>query len=382
MSRFGLVAFVSLVLALSGCAGSAPRGTTSPSAAPAPAVEAWANADPKLARGMNIGNALESPREGEWGNTVTEEHFAAFQATGFDHVRLPIRFDAHASDDPPYTIAPKFLERIDWAIDRATAHHLAIVLDMHHFNELHRSPEKHADQFVELWKQIASRYRDRPRNVVFELLNEPHDKLTSDVYNPILARALAAVRAIDAKRLVIVDCVFWANADKLDELALTNADPNLIVSFHMYQPILFTHQGLTAFMPAEYGTKGIVFPGPPKAPVDPVAGARAVPWVSTWFDDYNHKGAAENPSGPKTIDEQFHYATAYTARTKLPLYMGEFGVGDAADPDSRARWLRTVRERAEHEHIGWAYWDDNGRFKMFDVSTNTWTPYLKDALLQ
>jgi endoglucanase len=217
---------------------------------------------------------------------------------------------------------------------------------------------------------------------VLELLNEPHDKLTSDKYNPILARALAAVRAIDPARLVVVDCVFWANADKLDQLDLPKDDRNLIVSFHMYQPILFTHQGLTDFMSAEYGTKKIVYPGPPPQPIDPVAAAKSIGWAAAWFDGYNHKPAADNPCGPATIREQFDFATRYAERTGFPMYMGEFGVGDAAETDSRARWLRAVRVEADKRHIGWAYWDDGAHFKAFDANRGKWIAALRDALLQ
>jgi endoglucanase len=331
---------------------------------------------------MNIGNALDAPHEGEWGVKLSEYHFQAYAEAGFDHVRLPVRFSSHAAARAPFTLDEAFMQRVDWAIDQATAYHLAVIVDMHHYNELSEQPDEHAERFVELWKQIASRYRGKPRSVVLELLNEPHDKLTSDRYNPILARALTAVRAIDPTRLIMVDSVFWAAADKLDQLDLPQGDKNLIVSFHMYQPILFTHQGLTAFMPAEYGTKGIVYPGPPAEAVRPVSAAKAIGWVAAWFDGYNQKPAPENPCGPKTIGEQFDHATRFAERTGFTLYMGEFGVGDVADAESRARWLGAVRSEAERRHIGWAYWDDGARFKAFDANRGTWVGYLKDALLR
>jgi endoglucanase len=356
----------------------APASAASSPSKPAPA---WSLETPRLARGMNLGNALEAPREGEWGVKLSEYYFETYARAGFDHVRLPARFNAHAASRAPYALDEDFMQRVDWAIDQATAQHLAIVVDLHHYDELHEHPQENADRFVELWKQIATRYRNRPRSVVLELLNEPHDKLTSEQYNPILARALAAVRAIDPKRLVIVDSVFWAAADKLEQLDLPKDDRNLIVSFHMYQPILFTHQGLTEIMPAEYGTKKIIFPGPPPQPIEPVSAARSG-WTATWFDNYNHKPAAENPCGPTTIREQFDFASRFAERTGLTMYMGEFGVGDVADADSRARWLRAVRTEAERRKIGWAYWDDGSHFKALDVKRGTWIAYLRDALLQ
>jgi hypothetical protein len=113
-----------------------------------------------------------------------------------------------------------------------------------------------------------------------------------------------------------------------------------------------------------------------------VSAARAVPWVKTWFDDYNHKPAAENPCGPKTIKEQFDLAARFAERTGFTIYMGEFGVGDKADRESRVRWLRDVRSEAEARHVGWAYWDDGGHFKLYDANRGTFVDYLRDALLK
>src|SRR5437660_8122198 len=68
-----------------------------------------------LSRGVNLGNALEAPAEGEWGMTLKTEYFDAIARTGFDSVRIPIRWSAHADREPPYAIDEKFFTRIDWA---------------------------------------------------------------------------------------------------------------------------------------------------------------------------------------------------------------------------------------------------------------------------
>src|SRR5215471_5235601 len=44
---------------------------------------------PGFMRGINLGNALEAPREGAWGVTLTPEHFKMAKAKGLDHVRVP-----------------------------------------------------------------------------------------------------------------------------------------------------------------------------------------------------------------------------------------------------------------------------------------------------
>ena len=48
----------------------------------------------RLGRGVNLGNALEAPVEGEWGVTLREEYFRLIREAGFDAVRIPIRWSA------------------------------------------------------------------------------------------------------------------------------------------------------------------------------------------------------------------------------------------------------------------------------------------------
>jgi len=216
-------------------------------------------------RGINFGNALDAPREGAWGVTLKPEHFRMAKAAGLDHVRLPVRFSAHAEEKAPYEIESALLDRVDWAVAQAGQNGLSLIIDLHHYQELMKEPERHADRLVALWSQIAEHYKDAPLSVAFELINEPCDNLKPELLNPLTARALAAVRKTNPQRLVIVDSYFWANAEQLKNLELPQ-DPQLVASFHMYQPILFTHQ-VMPWMGPEYQTRGIVFPGPPKTPV-------------------------------------------------------------------------------------------------------------------
>jgi endoglucanase len=347
-----------------------------------PVAAAPAPDNPRLQKGTNLGDALDAPTEGEWGVVLDAADFAAVKRAGFDHVRLPVRFNAHAAASAPFTVEPGFFARVDWAVDQALKNQLAIVVDFHHYEELTADPEAHRARFVAIWKQIAERYRGRPPAVAFELLNEPSDALTADRWNEILPEALAVVRATNPTRLVVVEGVFWASAKNLrDTLVVPDGDPNLVGSFHMYQPILFTHQGAD-WMGREYQTRGVVFPGPPASPIQPVDAAKAVDWVRHWFDRYNGEPAATNPSGPHVIAEQLDMARVWGDRHHLLVYMGEFGADDVADPASRATWTRTTRVEAERRGFGWAYWDDGGRFAALDRKTHEWLPYLKAALLE
>ena len=67
-----------------------------------------------LGRGVNLGNALNAPNEGEWGVTLKEEYFTKIKQAGFDSVRIPVRWSNHAGHAAPYAIDAKFLARVDW----------------------------------------------------------------------------------------------------------------------------------------------------------------------------------------------------------------------------------------------------------------------------
>jgi endoglucanase len=377
------VVAATLALLLVGC-GSAPavRASNPATTALAPAERPSVAPSQPLAlrRGLNLGDALDAPNEGDWGVVLAASDFAAVKQAGFDHVRLPVRFSAHAAAAAPYAIQPDFLARVDWAIDQALANGLAIVVDLHHYAELMAAPDEHRARMVGLWRQIAERERARPPSVAFELCNEPTDKVNPAKWNAIQAEALAVVRLSNPTRTVVLEGVFWASAQSLrDTLLIPTGDPYVVGSFHMYQPILFTHQG-ASFMPPEYETRGILFPGPPPAPLTPAASSLGQAWVRDWFQRYNEAPPERNPSGPAIIADQLDMAKDFADRTHLPVYMGEFGCIDNADPRSRETWTRMTRKEAERRGFGWAYWDDGGAFRIFDRRSGSWNPGLKGSL--
>jgi len=315
------------------------------------------DAKASLLRGINLGDAMEAPREGQWGWKLSPAVFRVVKQAGFDHVRVPMRISAHAGTEPPYEISGAFLARMDWVVSQALDRDLAVIVDMHHYEELMKQPRAHADRLVALWKQIATRYRNLPQAVVFEILNEPSGNLTADEWNPILARVINAIHQIDKERLLIIEGANWASAKDLrDTLVPVSGDRNLIASFHLYENHYFTHQG-ASWMRPEFGTRGIIFPGPPEKPVAPVAAALAHPTARDLLRRYNTEPAETNPIGPSTIVAQLDMANDFARRTGLRVYLGEFGAIIQADMASRVRWTRFVRSEAEKRGFGWAYWD-------------------------
>src|SRR5258708_3369707 len=197
----------------------------------------------RLSRGVNLGNALEAPAEGEWGLTLKAEYFDEIARAGFNSVRVPIRWSSHAQAEPPYTVDPEFFERIDWVVEQSLSRKLAVVVNVHHYEEMDRDPEKHLPRLVALWRQIAERYRAKPSSVFFELLNEPHDKLTDELWNEMIPSLLRFIRASNPERAVIVGPGHWNGIHSLEKLEIPENDRRLIVTFHYYEPHHFTHQG-------------------------------------------------------------------------------------------------------------------------------------------
>ncbi|HEV8551441.1 MAG TPA: glycoside hydrolase family 5 protein, partial [Polyangiaceae bacterium] len=336
---------------------------------------------PGFTKGLNLGNCLDAPAEGAWGTVISEKHFEMAQAAGFDHVRLPARFSAPERTDekPPYKVKEEFFKRVDWAIDQALAHHLSVMLDMHYYDELMKDPNAHKARFYAIWKQIAERYAKRPPEVAFEILNEPNGKLEPKVLNEITKESIRIIRAKNPQRLIFADSYFWADAKRLAELELPK-DENVVAQFHMYQPILFTHQG-APWMEPQYQTRGVIFPGPPATPLTPLPGAAKEGWVAEWFKGYNTLPAAQNPGGPQAVFDYFDFAAKYVKATGKRVYLGEFGAIENADPQSRENYVWLVRTEAERRGIGWAYWDDGGMFKIMNPFGGTWNEGLRKALL-
>jgi endoglucanase len=104
--------------------------------------------------------------------------------------------------------------------------------------------------------------------------------------------------------------------------------------------------------------------------------------VREFFDKYNTLPAEQNPSGMQIVKAEFDRAIAYADKFGHRVYLGEFGAIDKADPESRARFVRSVRLEATQRGIGWCYWDDGGSFKAMNVADGTWVEYLRDALLK
>ncbi|MCG8373010.1 MAG: glycoside hydrolase family 5 protein [Balneolales bacterium] len=301
-----------------------------------------------LGRGINLGNALEAPTEGEWGVVLQEDWFTYIKNAGFSSVRIPIRWSAHTSDGPDYTIDSIFFERVDWAIEQALANDLMVIINIHHYEEIFSDPLGEREKFFALWKQIAERYKNQPKEVLFEILNEPHAELTADLWNLFLPEALQIIREDNPYRTVVIGAAEWGGIPGLLKLEIPD-DGNLIVTVHYYEPFQFTHQG------AEW--------------VD-----NSDPWLGTTWDGTQEEVDAVNTHFQQIVD--------WATERNVPINIGEFGAYSKADSDSRARWTEAIVRFALQNDMSYHYWEFASGFGIYNPENGDWDVVLLRALTE
>ena len=158
-----------------------------------------------MRRGVNLGNALEAPNEGDWGYTIELPHLDAIRDAGFDGVRLPVRFDAHAGSTPPYAFGGNFWRRIDEIVEHALGLGLMVQLDMHHYDSLISEPERQRERFLGMWALIAHHFRGAAAGLMLEPFNEPNGTNWGNAALMALQRdVVATIRERDASRLIVL----------------------------------------------------------------------------------------------------------------------------------------------------------------------------------
>jgi endoglucanase len=297
----------------------------------------------KLGRGINI-LGYDGIWEGGRDAPFRLDNLTAISRAGFSHVR--INFFGFKFMGSGNVLDEVVLRRLDAVIEEVLARNLTPILDEHDTHVCQRDVSGCAEKLKAFWSQIAERYAGKYPALAFEVLNEPGGQMTSASWNALLNECLGIIRRTNPERTVIAAIL---NMDDMpvEELLLPPDDRNLIVTFHYYSPIRFTHQG---------------------APWSPTF-SRIGPldWGTT---DDERRAAAD-----------FEKMRIWAEREKRPLYLGEFGVYERAPSDSRLRYLSFVARSADRLGWAWAYWQFDHDFAAFDSARQTWKPGILQALI-
>lgn len=305
----------------------------------------------KLGRGINMGNMFEAPSETAWGNPFQDDYFQRIAKLGFQHVRIPIRWDIpeRSLQSPPYTINPVFLERIKFVVDKALTENLMVIINMHHHEAIFQQPDAIKPRFLSQWQQISDYFKAYDDRLLFEVLNEPNSELTPTKWNTFFAEALQEIRKTNPSRTVLIGTANWGGLSGLQHLQLPN-DSHLLLTIHYYDPFQFTHQG------ADW------------------AGTSANEWVGTKWENTTLER--------NEVVSQFQYLLDFSKKNNLPVHIGEFGAYNKADLESRVRWTNFLARWFEQQGFSWAYWEFSAGFGIYDPATNYYLTPLIDALVK
>jgi endoglucanase len=393
----------------------------------------------QMGRGINLGNVLSAPVEGNWSPEVMAPYFIDVAAAGFTNVRIPMDFfGARTTGDTSgyssaagtagnytgtsndYIVSSSYLDRIEQVIEWSLNQGLVTIIDFHGSNLKSEfiytfdigeseytdptSEKRVADnqKFRAIWTQIADRFKNHSNNLLFEVINEPYFHMSAEDMNTLNTDVLAIIRAsgeINGTRNVIITGGTETSHEAPLQIdpSIMLADSYVIATFHYYQPFDFTSSSADARNAESWGTD---------AEKIELTGRFDV--VASWATNNNipvflGEFSADNTGGYK-----------YSTGDLNTISNNTTGFADGGpDNASRVAYHRYVAEQAINRGFSFAAWDsgpksnktihkrtDNSETENFNiddfsvisynpkntnistiVDTSIWVEDVKDALL-
>lgn len=188
-------------------------------------------------------------------NYITRADIDFIASCGANTVRLPFHYKLFTDEDyMGLTSAQDGFQRVDSVIGWCRDAGLYLILDMHdapggqtgdNIDDSYGYPwlmvsEKSQQQFCDIWRQIAERYKNEPVILGYELINEPvatyfeaeRDSLNANLVK-VMRKGLAAIREVDNNHIVIVGSPQWnSNFEPLEGVDF--GDENIMYTCHRY----------------------------------------------------------------------------------------------------------------------------------------------------
>lgn len=343
----------------------------------------------RMGRGINLGNVLSAPIEGNWAPAVQETYFQDVASVGFTTVRIPIRFDNQTTalnsvtyedtsgnyigSPADYSVNTSYLDRIEEVTDWALNEGLIAIIDIHgdHWywesydsgsSEYKTGNERLAaeDRFRAIWIAISNRFQNTSEDLLFEIMNEAYFSMSASEVDIVNTDILSIIRQTNPTRNVIVNGGGLNSWEAPFQMSSTfiNSDNYLISTFHYYKSFSFTSSSKEQFNDFDWGT----------------------------ISDKN------------SIDNHFDAVLNWSQTNNIPVLLGEFGAdneggynyfsetyGAFGGPDnaSRVAYHEYLAEAAVSRGFAFTAWDagEKSNKTIYKVSDRSWVIDVRDALL-
>lgn len=311
--------------------------------------------------GWNLGDSLDScaaDRDGDgvkdvpegsvvdetlWGNVrTTPEIFQTLKNQGFNAVRIPVTWRDHVTTGPSYTIDPAWMNRVQEVVDYAYDLGMYVIINLHHdggddsqFGAWIRNAENDKEgvmeEYLAIWQQIAERFQGYSDRLIFESMNEvgfnklfrQDEKSAYDLLNEMNQSFVDLIRSgggNNPKRHLLI-AGYWTDiASCCSEYYKMPQDPvnRCILSVHYYTPWQFCTTNIR----------------------------------KTWGTQED----AEEMQGKIDLLKEFFI------NKNIPVIVGEFGVGNGTQKESRLRFCSQFIYRLKQIGVPGFFWDNGEEF--------------------
>ena len=337
----------------------------------------------QMGRGINLGNVLSAPVEGNWAAAAEEQYFIDVAAAGFTNVRIPIDFfGARTTGDTSgysstagtagnytgtsadYVVSSVYLDRVQQVVNWSLNHGLVTIIDLHgstlksefiytfdsgESEYTHPTSAKRAadnEKFRAIWAQIAERFKEHSESLLFEVINEPYFHMSKSDMDTLNTEVLAVIRASGGsngtRNVIITGGTGTSHEAPLQiEPSIIAGDSYLIATFHYYQPFNFTSSSADSRDNESWGTV----------------------------------------QDKELLTTRFNEVFAWASTNDMPVFLGEFGADNTGgynynsgdlnaisnnatgfadggpDNASRVEYHRFVAEQAINRGFSFAAWD-------------------------
>lgn len=274
-------------------------------------------------RGVNLaGGEFGSALPGSYGSDYTfptPSEVDYFMGKGMNTFRVGFKWErlqgsAYAAFDATYA------SRLESIVTYATSKGAKVILNPHNFARYYGSTVGSSQVpngvFADLWSRLATKYGPNA-NVMFNLVNEPHDMSTEQWVGAANA-AIAAIRKAGATNTIIVPGNAWTGAHSWSSSGY--GTPNSVAMLNIADPgdnVLFeVHQYLDSDSSGSSGTC-----------VSTTIGAERMQNFIKWLRDHGKKG-----------------------------FLGEFAGGNNATCNTAVKGMLDLVHASSDVIVGWTWW--------------------------